>query len=96
MRRKFPARPLLERIEAVYPNIHSAKKEQCTPGDHYGELTMGDAAHLVSRDERTMFRYFRRMEFDEEVVDRICCNLLRVHPWEIYGDLWIDEGGESE
>jgi len=95
MRRKFPARPLLQRIEEAYPNIHSAQKEQCTPGNHYGEITMGDAAQLVGCDRRTMLRYFKRVEFDEEMVDRLCCNLLRVHPWEIYGDLWI-EGGERK
>ena len=96
MRKKFPARPLLEMIEKMYPNIHSAKKEQCKPGDHYGELNMGDAAQLVDRDRRTMFRYFRSLEFDDEIVDRLCCNLLRVHPWEVYGDLWIEGGEENE
>jgi len=84
-RRYFPAKPLREKLLLAYPlcrnQIESSR-----------QTNLQDLADLAGVSKRTLERAIKREELTEQLVDAICCWVLRVHPMEIYGEEWLKGG----
>lgn len=85
----LPAKPLFDFVDGSggFPDLWApAGLDEGSPG----------ATRERDRLGRNIARARRRGTMRYDIIDEICCRLLRLHPAEIYGDVWWIEDEAEE
>lgn len=73
----LPAAPLVERLKPL--------EEQ----NSLREIAAAASTRSWAANFRQIGRVKSRVYITLWEADRICCEILRVHPYEVYGDAWL-------
>lgn len=82
----LPAQPIKDYLRGLFP--YDPRAGGWTHNNIHGIDAAGAAKHL-GYTRRHIQRLFSADEISVSVADHFCCR-MGMHPWEIYGDDWLE------